>query len=41
MEQTGLRIVELNLFARAVIECDENDIVRRITVPRDITQVPL
>lgn len=40
MVETGLHITELNLFARAVIECDKNDIVRCVTVPRDITQVP-
>ncbi|WP_370607788.1 redoxin family protein [Citrobacter meridianamericanus] len=40
MEQSGLRIIELNLFARAIIECDDNNIVQRVTIPRDITHVP-
>lgn len=40
MIETGLRIIELNLFARSVIECDENDMVLSVTIPVDITQVP-
>lgn len=40
MSDTGLRIQELNIFARAKIECDENNVVQSITIPRDITQLP-
>lgn len=40
MSDTGLRIIELNLFARAVITCDEDNKVLSITVPEDITQLP-
>lgn len=40
MIESGLRIIELNVFARAVIECDENNIITRITIPEEITQIP-
>ncbi|ENH5867089.1 peroxiredoxin, partial [Salmonella enterica] len=28
-------------FARALIECDENNVVTRVIVPRDITHLPV
>lgn len=40
MIETGLRIIELNLFARSVIECDETDTVLNVTIPVDITHIP-
>lgn len=40
MAHSGLRIIELNLFARAVILCDENNRVTDIRVSHDITQLP-
>lgn len=40
MSNNGLRIIELNLFARAVISCDEKNVVCDITIPKDITQLP-
>lgn len=40
MCNTGLRIIELNIFARAVIKCDKNNIVDEIIIPKDITQLP-
>lgn len=40
MSDTGLRIIELNIFARAVITCDKDNKVLNITVPEDITQLP-
>lgn len=40
MNLTGLKIMELNIFARAVIDCDEDNIVRGVIIPEDITQLP-
>lgn len=40
MVNTGLRIIELNIFARAVIKCDKNNIVDEVLIPKDITQLP-
>ncbi|EJG6851224.1 redoxin family protein [Salmonella enterica] len=40
MSDTGLRIQELNLFARAILECDERNMVERIVVPQNITHIP-
>lgn len=40
MTQTGLRIIELNVFARAIIDCDKSNIVRNVTIPEDITHIP-
>lgn len=40
MSDTGLRIIELNVFTRAIIECDENNRVLSVTIPEEITQVP-
>ncbi|MCU6274019.1 redoxin family protein [Morganella morganii] len=40
MRDTGLRIIELNIFARAVITCDESNHVLSISVLEDITQLP-
>ncbi|EQA8868589.1 redoxin family protein [Citrobacter braakii] len=40
MSDTGLRIKELNLFARAIIICDEHNIVQDIVVPQDVTHLP-
>ncbi|EBC6662860.1 thiol peroxidase [Salmonella enterica] len=40
MSDTGLRIQELNLFARAVIDCNENNVLESIVVPQDITLLP-
>lgn len=40
MSDSGLRIKELNIFSRAVIECDENNVVIDIVIPYDITHLP-
>lgn len=40
MINTGLRIIELNIFARAIIKCDSNNMVDEIIIPKDITQLP-
>lgn len=40
LEQSGLKINELSIFARAIIECDELNIVTRVSVPKDITWLP-
>ncbi|MGL5456647.1 MAG: redoxin family protein [Citrobacter telavivensis] len=40
MTSTGLRIKELNIFARSVIKCDENNIVEEALIPKDITKLP-
>lgn len=40
LEQSGLKINELSIFARAIIECDELNLVTQISVPKDITWIP-
>ncbi|ECN9267020.1 redoxin family protein [Salmonella enterica subsp. enterica serovar Typhimurium] len=40
LNASGLHILELNLFARAAIACDELDTVTNICVTRDITHIP-
>ena len=40
MSDTGLRIKELNLFARSVITCDENNMILDVIIPQDITHPP-
>lgn len=40
MSDSGLRIKELNIFSRAVIKCDENNVVIDIVIPQDITHLP-
>lgn len=40
MSDSGLRIKELNLYARAVIACDENNVVLDVIIPQDITHLP-
>lgn len=40
MCETGLRIIELNVFARSLIECDEQNSIIDVTIPEDITQIP-
>lgn len=40
MMESGLRIIELNIFARSLIECDEKNIVTAVKIPEDITQIP-
>ncbi|EBH3345379.1 peroxiredoxin [Salmonella enterica] len=41
LDNSGLKINELSIFARALIECDENNVVTRVIVPRDITHIPV
>ncbi|EGB8821298.1 peroxiredoxin [Salmonella enterica subsp. enterica serovar Kentucky] len=41
LDNSGLKINELSIFARALIECDENNVVTRVIVPRDITHLPV
>ncbi len=41
LDNSGLKINELSIFARALIECDENNVVTRVSVPRDITHLPV
>lgn len=41
LDNSGLKINELNIFSRALIECDENNVVTRAIVPRDITHIPV
>lgn len=40
LDNSGLKINELNLFTRAVIECNAQNIVTKIIVSKDITHVP-
>lgn len=40
MNDTGLRIQELHVFARAIIECDKNNVVQSVTIPLDISHLP-
>lgn len=40
MSDTGLRIKELNVFSRALITCDENNVVLDVIIPQDITHLP-
>ncbi|EBS4303531.1 peroxiredoxin [Salmonella enterica subsp. enterica] len=41
LDNSGLKINELSIFARALIECDENNVVTHVIVPRDITHLPV
>ncbi|EHG4385713.1 redoxin domain-containing protein [Salmonella enterica subsp. enterica serovar Typhimurium] len=40
LKASGLHILELNLFARSAILCDEIDTVTNIYVTKDITNIP-
>ncbi|MEG1247556.1 MAG: redoxin family protein [Citrobacter sp.] len=40
MSDCGLRIKELNLFARSIITCDECNVVLDVIIPHDITHLP-
>ncbi|MBC6556214.1 redoxin family protein [Citrobacter braakii] len=40
MSDSGLRIIELNIYARAVITCDENNVILDAFIPKDITTLP-
>lgn len=40
MSDSGLRIKELNLYARSVITCNENNIIANVIIPQDITHLP-
>lgn len=40
LDTSGLRIQELNLFARSAIACDELDTVTNICVTKDLTHIP-
>lgn len=40
MSDSGLRIKELNIYSRAVITCDKNNVVLDIVIPQDITHLP-
>lgn len=40
LEASGLHVLELNLFARSVIACDELGTVTGICVTKDITHIP-
>lgn len=38
---SGLCVLELNVFARSAIECDERDMVTNVYITKDITHIPL
>ncbi|EOD6842778.1 redoxin family protein [Salmonella enterica] len=40
LDASGLHILELNLFARAAISCDEAGTVTGVCVTKDITHIP-
>lgn len=40
MSDSGLRIQELNIYTRAVITCDSNNMVIDVVIPQDITHLP-
>ena len=37
---SGLCVLELNVFARSAVECDESDIVTNVYITKDITHIP-
>lgn len=40
MITSGLMLDELSLFTRAIIVCDELNIVKNVIIPKEITQLP-
>lgn len=40
MNEMGLKIVELNIFARSTIKCNRDNTISSIVVSKDITQIP-